>query len=96
MKIRSLRDIERVRSIIGDENADAATKAHRDGCQQWIFTSQDEVDRSRSLNSAEREFCRKRFSDGEPYAGICRSRNTSAPLGRALFIRGPLTGNWSH
>jgi hypothetical protein len=72
MKIRSLRDIERMRSIIGDQNADYAIKKYREHCKIWVFTSKAEVDRTRGLIWSEREFCHRRFSKGDAYTGICR------------------------
>lgn len=66
-------DIDSVRQIIGDQNADASVRALADGACVWVFLTVEELDTDLELSLEEKAQCREIFAHtGGVYAGWVR------------------------
>ncbi len=69
MLIKKSEELDRFEDTISKENVEGCKKALADGCKVWVFTNINELAKDGSLPKEGREFCYKRFEDGEIWAG---------------------------
>ena len=73
MKIETVEQIEGLREIIGDQNAEANKRALADGAKLWVVRSLEELEKQSELTEKEKEYCRTTLKE-LGWAGIVRSR----------------------
>ena len=72
MKIQSAKQLDKLRTLIGEQNVTGCKKALKDGVAIWVFKSAREVKVESALNPQEKKFCLDRLASGEKWAGIFR------------------------
>lgn len=79
MKIETKNQIEELRLIIGDENAEASLRALSDKAETFVFFSEEEINTS-ELSEEEKLECIKLFKDTNGiFAGWCRVKPILMP-----------------
>ncbi len=70
MKIIDAQQLEKLKSVIGEQNVAGCKRALADGAEVWVFCSREEVLACSELEPEGKEFCLKeRFDRGETWAG---------------------------
>ena len=78
MEIRSMKDAEDVRELIGEQNFRAAKIALDDGARLWVFKSVEELEANEDLLEKEKEVCRQIFKE-QNWAGFVRPPHRATP-----------------
>lgn len=69
MRIKTIKEAEAVRDLIGDQNVEACRKALVDGAQVWFFRDVEEIENDSDLTKKEKKGMQKNSSGRE--VGLC-------------------------